>query len=373
MSASNTTFWKRFQQNSQLWYDYFATHFMCRCLGVVVNLGHMNNLGGDFKEYIFYEDMKARVDALKKGLDPKSSDVVDLLVERIKKDGNMDLKRQTTYIRPKTYLNQEEWDLVKTFLKELPRYKKEYPLPIYEHLPDTFFFHKGLKLLPPKAIAYLKEKDFIDGGAYIGDTALVLREYSPRRILSFDISDDNVDLFRKTMKMNSVEPDQCQLITSGLGEKDETIYVQADNGLGAHLHQEGDKKMQIRSIDSVAEELNLRVGLIKLDIEGFETPAMRGAIETMKRDRPILSLSLYHTPQDFFELKPYLESLGLGYRFMIRQLVSPSTPHMPFLHKYFWYQHVFPISETTLIGYPEELAEDTLSGDIVARSVLGQK
>ena len=42
-----------------------------------------------------------------------------------------------------------------------------------------------------------------------------------------------------------------------------------------------------------------------------------GAIETIKRDKPVLSISIYHTFDDFFNIKPWIENLNLGYKFKI--------------------------------------------------------
>ena len=35
----------------------------------------------------------------------------------------------------------------------------------------------------------------------------------------------------------------------------------------------------------------------------------------------MLAISVYHRPEDFFGIKPLLESLDLGYRFQLRKLV----------------------------------------------------
>lgn len=44
---------------------------------------------------------------------------------------------------------------------------------------------------------------------------------------------------------------------------------------------------------------------------------LRGMTEILKRDRPILSLSIYHNEEEFLDMKPYLESLNLNYNIQI--------------------------------------------------------
>ncbi|MDR1383124.1 MAG: FkbM family methyltransferase [Planctomycetaceae bacterium] len=312
--------------------------------------------------------MDVRIEALKRGfgdndIDRKTLETLDLCLNRIKNEMSCRLNKPLkevdllTLAKPQLYLTSEEWDMAKRFLRELPQLRKKYRLPVFEHLPDVFLYDKGLVFLPPKAIKYLKDKDFIDGGGYIGDSILVFKKYLPRKIWSFEISDENVSLFQKTIELNSISPDDCELIVNGLGEKDETLSCQVASGLGANLHTQGEKEIQIRSIDSFVREKNITIGCIKLDVEGYESATIRGSLETLKRDRPVLLLSIYHNPYDFFELKPYLESLNLNYRFLIRQTTPASIPGMPFRHKLFGNQSLVPLVEVSLIAYPAELDE----------------
>jgi FkbM family methyltransferase len=58
-----------------------------------------------------------------------------------------------------------------------------------------------------------------------------------------------------------------------------------------------------RSIDSFVEETGFdRVDLIKFDLEGGDRRAIEGSIETMKKYRPQLALSIYHDADDFWDL-----------------------------------------------------------------------
>ena len=61
--------------------------------------------------------------------------------------------------------------------------------------------------------------------------------------------------------------------------------------------------------------------------EGFEVEIVKGALDTIKSQRPLLVVAIYHNAPEFYELKSYLEDLNLGYKFCIRRstLGSPST------------------------------------------------
>lgn len=92
---------------------------------------------------------------------------------------------------------------------------------------------------------------------------------------------------------------------------------------------------QLTTIDALVEEHSLRPVLIKLDIEGLDKEALLGARETLMRYRPALIVSVYHHPKDFFEIKPWVESLGLGYYFAFRRIDMQA-----------------PVSDMVLLCYP---------------------
>ena len=57
-----------------------------------------------------------------------------------------------------------------------------------------------------------------------------------------------------------------------------------------------------------------------MDIEGGEMIALKGAIKTIKKYKPILAISIYHNIEQFFGVKIFLENLDLGYNFEIKKL-----------------------------------------------------
>lgn len=76
------------------------------------------------------------------------------------------------------------------------------------------------------------------------------------------------------------------------------------------------------SIDEYVRQHGLNVGLIKADIEGAERELIKGARETILKYKPALLMSIYHTADDFFELKKMIEDLNAGYRFKIFQPIT---------------------------------------------------
>lgn len=69
-------------------------------------------------------------------------------------------------------------------------------------------------------------------------------------------------------------------------------------------------------LDSIIK--NEKVTLIKADIEGSEQSFIKGATNTIIKNKPILLLSAYHKASDLWELLCYIDNLNLGYKFYMR-------------------------------------------------------
>ena len=55
-----------------------------------------------------------------------------------------------------------------------------------------------------------------------------------------------------------------------------------------------------------------------MDIEGYEMNALQGAVETLKRFKPKLAISVYHGGEDLASIPLFIEDLGLGYRMYLK-------------------------------------------------------
>jgi hypothetical protein len=77
-----------------------------------------------------------------------------------------------------------------------------------------------------------------------------------------------------------------------------------------------------------------------MDVEGFEYYVIKGGINTIQRDRPLLLISIYHTGKDFFEIPPLIQSYCPSYRFRYCDTIP-----------------MFLITEKIIIGYDSELLE----------------
>ena len=290
--------------------------------------------------------MPEKIALLKSGLDKTSRENIDLYLNRMLYLPDRDLRH--FYKLSKEYVNSLYTEEEKRFLKlreeELIQYKNNFYLPFDAYAPDVFTFHHGLRFSSNKIKEYIKNKDFIDGGAWIGDSTLIFnRYYKPQKVYAFELSPNNLSLFQTVMDKNSISRDRYQLIPMGLGDKNEKIYFDDIGGLGVSVLYKGNVEAKIIDLDSFVDDNKLNVGIIKADLEGYGLKALKGMENTIKKYRPVLSLAIYHSTKEFFEMKPLLEQIvkNKDYKITIKQF------------------HVFieNLTEITMFAYPSELDE----------------
>lgn len=206
---------------------------------------------------------------------------------------------------------------------------------IQYYLPQSTFsytvlvHHYGLRNLPDSIIEYIKGKDFLDIGSLYGDASLMFLQYEPSRIFAYEPVEDSYQNLLKTIQLNNT--DKIFAVKKGIGEKTGTTQIAIDTtNAGAStllnklstIETPNVENIEISTIDE--ECLNKKVGLIKMDIEGFEYYAIKGGLNTIKRDKPVLLISIYHTGKDFFEILPMIKSYVPEYKFRYLD-VSPHT------------------------------------------------
>lgn len=265
------------------------------------------------------------VENLISGLDDKSKSIIYQVIDRLHK---LILNHKIIYTQEEKDRLVEIKNIFNNRIYKISESKfvyDNYYLPIKGFESTVFLYQHGMKEI--SNIDYIKDKDFIDAGGFIGDSALVLSEYTKGNIHSFEADKSNYLTIKKTIKMNNktnIIPVNSAL-SDFVGDID--LFVIGDNSSGNstnnlyNMDNLEKQKVECTTIDDYVSKNNLQIGLIKTDVEGAEQALLRGAINTIKTQKPILSISIYHTIDDFFKIKSWIESLDLGYKFTISKPV----------------------------------------------------
>jgi FkbM family methyltransferase len=177
----------------------------------------------------------------------------------------------------------------------------------------------------PRPVEVSPGDTVIDGGGCWGDSALYFaqRAGSDGRVFTFEFVEPNLEIMSQNLALNPTVRNQIEVVERALWERSGEEVRYQDNGPGTRVSSDGSgqsaKSVVTLSIDDMVREKNVpRIDFIKMDIEGSELSALKGAETTLRRFKPKLAICVYHRLEDFFDIPAYLESLCLGYRFHLR-------------------------------------------------------
>ena len=160
----------------------------------------------------------------------------------------------------------------------------------------------------------------IDAGGCFGDTALGFADAVGENghVYVFDPLPKHCAIMRQQLTMNPALAPRISIFPSGLAERANDIAPLAlDEVINPGARVVADAMPMTTIDETVAHDNVPRIDFIKMDIEGSELGALRGAESTIRRWRPKLAISLYHRPEDFFSIPAWIDSLGIGYRFFL--------------------------------------------------------
>ncbi|RZD19300.1 MAG: FkbM family methyltransferase [Candidatus Acididesulfobacter diazotrophicus] len=163
----------------------------------------------------------------------------------------------------------------------------------------------------------------LDIGAYAGDTALYFSQYIDEKgmIFAFEPFEENYNLLTKNIKLNKLEK-KIIPIKKGIGHSNESSTM-IGSSAGAFIDYETNTgfKIDMITIDKFVEDYNInRVSFIKMDIEGSELEAIKGANDTIKKFAPQLAISIYHKGNDIIDIPEYLLSIDNQYKFYLKHI-----------------------------------------------------
>jgi FkbM family methyltransferase len=153
-----------------------------------------------------------------------------------------------------------------------------------------------------------------DLGAYTGDSVLgYIRAYGTyKRIYAYEPDPSN---YQKLVQNVGKLPDVV-MRQRGVCDKPGILYMDGTAGsAGGKILDQGSREIAVTSLD---EDIQEPLSIIKMDIEGAEKDAIRGASSHIRSEKPRLLISTYHIPEDIFEIPRLISDMREDYRFYMR-------------------------------------------------------
>ncbi len=156
----------------------------------------------------------------------------------------------------------------------------------------------------------------VDGGAFTGDSIkdLLAANFYFDEILAFEPNPQNLDILWKNLNDVSLRKIVFPL---ALGKEQSYLKISLQGAGSSITDSAAGHIIQTVALDSVVA--NHEIDFIKLDVEGFEMEALLGMRKTIQRYRPMIAISVYHKPNDIYDILGFLNGLIPDRNASIRQ------------------------------------------------------
>ena len=157
----------------------------------------------------------------------------------------------------------------------------------------------------------------LDCGANVGVFTRTALNRGAKLVVSIEPAPATVECLRRNFAKEIAEG-RVVVVPKGVWDHPDVLELaQGDDGnttgdsfvLGRGMRNK--VKVPLTTIDILAGELKLpRVDFIKMDIEGSEKPALRGAAATIRTYRPRMAIAAEHLPDDLTAIPPVVTGIA---------------------------------------------------------------
>ena len=176
---------------------------------------------------------------------------------------------------------------------------------------------------PTNLFSWSENEWLVDGGAYDGDSirsVIDLHGHEFSHVLAIEPDALNFRELESTIASLPFEL-RCKIrcVKAALGERPGTLYLTATGTAASAIAFEeinGSVAVDVETIDSLVD--GAVPTFIKLDIEGFERAALRGARRVIEQHAPVLAICVYHKQNDLWEIPLMLHEWQKNYAFFLR-------------------------------------------------------
>lgn len=157
---------------------------------------------------------------------------------------------------------------------------------------------------------------FADCGAYIGSTVRKVVAATDGRFRSIHAFEPDRKSYAELEKLNALRMPGIVLHNAAVGDQSGRIRFLETGTMGSHVDEtagnSGDTPV-VRLDDAMDE-----VTFIKMDLEGFEQRALRGAERLLRECRPRMAITAYHYADDLLDLWRLFGELAPDYELRLR-------------------------------------------------------
>ena len=219
----------------------------------------------------------------------------------------------------KMYQSLEDYRSKKIFYAILNNWYNYDFINLEQVMEKCFSHYFDLDIIPS-----CQEEVFVDLGAFNGDTVedfIKIYGDNYKKIYAYEMTEQSMRELKERVKNYPRIIYEQKAVSDELGMGSIKIHEISTSSNQLELEEIGE--IEVTSLD---DDINEKITMIKMDIEGSELKALKGAENHIIKDKPKLLLSVYHGYEELLTLWEYLEKLDLSYHYYLRYYGGPIFP-----------------------------------------------
>lgn len=160
----------------------------------------------------------------------------------------------------------------------------------------------------------LRDEYFVDVGAEDGETSrYFLDHFDGGHTYALEPNPRDFEISRACLK----DYPQAEVFQCGAYDRNGTMAFDISEARGsAKISAGGALQVEVRKLDDLLA--NRKVTFLKMDIEGSELAALRGAENIIRTQHPKLAICVYHKPEDMWEIPAFILNCHPDYKLYLR-------------------------------------------------------
>ncbi len=207
---------------------------------------------------------------------------------------------------------RKDWE---EHVKRFPEYAKlaNGKFPYFD--PPQFYYRHGAIFLDQSVTDRLEGGIFYQCGAFCGASLIAMNQYKPAKMYAFEPAEANTVFLQQNVARAGLK--NLEMYNICISDRMGKVVMPDRDRNGQPCKTEA----PVASLDIFEQRKNVtgRVAWIQADVNGMSLRVVRGAEKMIKRDKPLITVAIYHNPEEFFGIVPLLHEWVPEYKFLVRR------------------------------------------------------
>ena len=203
--------------------------------------------------------------------------------------------------------DQHSKDSFVAYLMSKTRQDMKYLPPVFDKIQ---YFPKGM-------FNITNNESYFDCGAFTGDTIAEFLKASGGSYNRIWAAEPDRSNYKKLMLyIEDGKLSNINAVNKGVYGYAGKLPFHEDGSMLSMIKEDSDNYIEVDTIDNIAG--GNAVTYIKMDVEGAELMALKGAERTIRENKPVLGISIYHKERDLIDIPMYIKEIVPEYKFYFR-------------------------------------------------------